>query len=198
MARRENQSRIHQAGQTDFAAALFQDHPYASLVRETLPALPTAPSSFGLPTLPEYLPLYGIKLVRADLIRFDARPRIHGARDAARVAWEHLQYADREQVISLLLDAKGGVIGLNVVSIGDLSSAIIHPREVFKAAILANACSIILAHNHPSGDPSPSPEDIAVTRKIAQAGEILAIDLLDHVVIGNADRCTSLKERGLF
>ena len=154
--------------------------------------------SFTLPPLPEYLPVYGVRLVRSDYVRLDERAKIRSPRDAVNVTGEILKSSDREQMVAILLDTKNGVNGLHVVSVGDLSSAVVHPREVFKAAILANAASLILAHNHPSGDPTPSPEDIAVTRRIAEAGELLGIELLDHVVVGHGGRFVSLKEKGCF
>ena len=83
------------------------------------------------------------------------------------------------------------------VSIGDLSSSIVHPREVFLEAIRHSAASLIVAHNHPSGDPTPSPEDIQVTRRLVEAGDILGIDVLDHIILGD-NRWISLKERGLM
>jgi len=83
------------------------------------------------------------------------------------------------------------------VSIGDLSSSIVHPREVYKDAVVASAASLIVAHNHPSGDPTPSAEDVAVTKRLMQASEIMGIDLLDHIVIGDGV-FVSLKERGLI
>ena len=116
--------------------------------------------------------------------------------DVAAVLWNYLKDSDREHFAALLLDAKNQLIGLTTISVGDLSSALVHPREVFKAAILANAASVILAHNHPSGDPTPSPEDVAVSRRLHEAGEILGIALLDHVVIGDGARFVSLKEKG--
>ena len=154
--------------------------------------------SLTLPPLPEYLPVFGVRLVRSDYVRLDERAKIRSPRDAVNVTGEILKSSDREQMVAILLDTKNGVNGLHVVSVGDLSSAVVHPREVFKAAILANAASLILAHNHPSGDPTPSPEDIAVTRRIAEAGELLGIELLDHVVVGHGGRFVSLKEKGIF
>jgi DNA repair protein RadC len=95
----------------------------------------------------------------------------------------------------LLLDIKNKVIGINTVSIGNLNSSIVHPREVFKPAILSNAASILLAHNHPSGDPEPSREDVAITTRLVEAGKILGIDVIDHLILG--DGCYhSLKEAG--
>jgi len=87
--------------------------------------------------------------------------------------------------------------GEHVVSVGDLSSSIVHPREVFTEAIRRSAASLIVAHNHPSGDPTPSPEDVSVTRRLVEAGEVLGIDVLDHIVLGD-NRYISLKERGLM
>lgn len=146
----------------------------------------------------EYIPVFAVKLVRAQYVPLEERTKIRTPRNIANLVGKILEESDREQMIAVLVDTKNGVIGLHVVSVGDLSSAVVHPREVFKAAILANAASLILAHNHPSGDPAPSPEDIAVTKRIAEAGELLGIELLDHVVIGDAGRFVSLKERGYF
>ena len=98
---------------------------------------------------------------------------------------------------SLLLDTKNRVLAIRTVSIGDLSSSIVHPREVFKDAVVASAAALIVAHNHPSGDPTPSGEDVAVTKRLISAGEIMGIDLLDHIVIGDGV-FVSLKERGLI
>jgi DNA repair protein RadC len=92
---------------------------------------------------------------------------------------------DREQFLVCCLDAKHAIIGVNVVSIGSLSLCIVHPREVFKPAILLNSSAIICAHNHPSGDPSPSPEDRQLTTRLRQAAELLGITLLDHIILGD-------------
>jgi DNA repair protein RadC len=89
------------------------------------------------------------------------------------------------------------VIHREVVSIGSLSSSIVHPREVFQPAVSQAAASVILAHNHPSGDVSPSQDDIDLTRRLVQAGEIMGIDVLDHLIIG-VDDFLSLRERGLI
>ncbi len=86
-----------------------------------------------------------------------------------------------------MLDSKNLVIGLNVVSVGSLSASIVHPREVLKPAILCNSAALVLVHGHPSGDPTPSQEDIRMTERINKACEILGIKLLDHVIIGNPD-----------
>lgn len=104
---------------------------------------------------------------------------------------------DREHFMVLYLDRKGGLIVKEDVSIGGLHSSIVHPREVFKTAVKRSAASVILAHNHPSGDPSPSRDDIDITRRLIEAGQIMGIEVLDHVVIGDNRYC-SFKEKGLI
>ncbi len=85
----------------------------------------------------------------------------------------------------LLLDRKNRVIGINTVSVGSLSSAVVHPREVFKPAILSNAAALIFGHNHPSGDPAPSPEDRVLTKRLVEGGKLLGIQVLDHIIVGD-------------
>jgi DNA repair protein RadC len=97
-----------------------------------------------------------------------------------------------------LLDTKNRVIGLNLVSIGILDSTLVSPREVFKPALLANAASVIIAHNHPSGDPAPSPEDRRVTQTLSEAGKLLGVDVLDHVILGEGETFRSLKQLGVI
>ena len=122
---------------------------------------------------------------------------IHGPEDAARFASPYFQQESREHFAVLLLNTKNHVLGLRTVSIGSLTASIVHPREVFELAVTHHAAAIILLHNHPSGDPSPSSEDVAVTRRLVKAGKVMDIPVLDHVIIGNG--CfASLKERGLM
>lgn len=104
---------------------------------------------------------------------------------------------DRECSVVILLNARHRIIGHNLVTIGLLNMAIIHPREAFRAAIIAAAHSIILGHNHPSGDPRPSDADIKATRELVRAGQFLRIPLIDHIVIGEPE-FSSLKEMGVF
>ncbi len=92
---------------------------------------------------------------------------------------------DRETAVVLCLDAKNKINAINIVSIGTVDATLTHPREVFKAAILSNAVGIIYAHNHPSGDIEPSPEDEAVTKRLIEAGKILGIDLVDSIILGD-------------
>ena len=103
----------------------------------------------------------------------------------------------QEQVRVLLLDRKNRAVGQRVVYQGNAWSAVVRPAEVLRAAVVAAVPHIIVAHNHPSRDPSPSPDDIKVTKELAEAATLLGIELLDHVVIGG-DRAVSLKDRGLF
>ncbi|RYG32505.1 DNA repair protein RadC, partial [bacterium] len=110
----------------------------------------------------------------------------------------YLEHEDREHFVILMLNVKLDLLGLHTVSIGTLSSATVCPRDVFKAALLANAGSIVLGHNHPSGDPEPSPEDLNITRVLRQAGEVLNIEVLDHVIVGHGGKVCSLKAKGLF
>jgi DNA repair protein RadC len=102
---------------------------------------------------------------------------------------------DREQFLVCCLDAKNVSIGVNVVSIGSLNLSIVHPREVFKPAILLNAAAIIAVHNHPSGDPTPSSEDRTLTTRLREAGDLLGIRLLDHLILGE-DRLYSFADQG--
>ena len=121
-------------------------------------------------------------------------PRIRSARDV-HLLFRELGACDRECFAVALLDRKNRVTGFHVVSIGCLQGTLVHPREVFKAAILANAAAIIALHNHPSGDPTPSAEDREVTQRLRAAGELLDIPLLDHVILA-ADGYWSLVEGG--
>ena len=101
-----------------------------------------------------------------------------------------------EVMVMLVLDTKNNVIGAFEVSRGSLNSSIVHPREVFKRALLLNGASIILAHNHPSGDTTPSREDIDVTKRLVEGGNILGIEVLDHLIIGDNGRYRSFREMG--
>ena len=121
--------------------------------------------------------------------------------DAAEIASKFFEdmSSDREIFAVMLLNTKNHVIGINVVSIGSLSASVVHPREVFKAACLANAANIILTHNHPSGDPAPSKEDISITSRLVQAGRLMDIPVLDHIIIGDGtDRSISFKANDLI
>lgn len=104
---------------------------------------------------------------------------------------------DRERLVTIALDGSHRILGLEEVSVGTLNSAPVHPREIFKALILANAAAFIALHNHPTGDPKPSAEDMQATRVLREAGELLGIRLLDHIIIGHESYC-SLQEQGVL
>ena len=146
-----------------------------------------------------------IENVRIKLVRESAglycNNYISSPEDAAEIAAKFFEdmSSDREIFAVMLLNTKNHVIGINVVSVGSLTASIVHPREVFKAACLANATNIILTHNHPSGDPAPSKEDISITSRLVQAGRLMDIPVLDHIIIGDGTgRSMSFKASDLI
>ncbi len=131
------------------------------------------------------------------VVRYRRRepPPIHSPEDVARLLMDEMRSLDREEFRVLLLDAKNRVIDIELVSIGTLTASLIHPREGLKAAIIKSAASIVLVHNHPTGVPTPSREDIEVTERFVDAGRVVGIDVLDHVIIGDG-KFESLRETG--
>src|SRR6266542_2806718 len=127
----------------------------------------------------------------------EARPVIRSPADVSQLVMSELRHESREHFKVLLLDTRNQVMRVNTVSVGSLTESIVHPREVFREAIRHSCAALIAVHNHPSGDPTPSQEDIEVTRRLDEAGRMLGIDLLDHVILGDG-RYVSLKEKGLF
>lgn len=138
--------------------------------------------------------IVSLKMIRENSILYGNR-RIKSSYEAVGLVKEFLENSDREKLIVCCLNTKNEPTSLSVVSVGSLNSSIVHPREVFKTAVVSNSASIIIAHNHPSGDIRPSKEDLNVTERIKQSGEILGIKLLDHLIIGN-EKYLSLKEEG--
>lgn len=122
---------------------------------------------------------------------------VRSPEDAAAIAMPQLRYSMKENFAVMILDTKHQVLGMPIVSVGNLSASVVHPREVFEIAIRNYAAAIILIHNHPSGDPSPSGEDISITRRLVKAGELMDIPVIDHIIIGD-DSFVSLKEKGLI
>ena len=127
-------------------------------------------------------PLYGVSTISASL---DVRHLLHA----------HFEGRPHEEFLVVFLDAKHRPTGYQVVSVGSLTLSIVHPREVFKAAVCMNAAAVICVHNHPSGDPTPSQEDRALTKRLVECGELLGIRVLDHVVLGD-DRHVSFADEG--
>jgi DNA repair protein RadC len=123
------------------------------------------------------------------------RPTVRTPADVAALVGSDMRYLDREHFRVVLLSTRHDVLAVEEVAVGGLDSAVIHPREVFKAAIRHSAASVILVHNHPSGDPEPSGDDLRITARLAEAGRILGIEVLDHVIVGDG-RFVSLREWG--
>ena len=126
----------------------------------------------------------------------EERPQIRAPADAANLVMTEMGLLEQEQLWVMLLDTKNRVLATPTIYKGSLNTSLIRVGELFRDAIRANCASLIVLHNHPSGDPTPSPEDVAVTRQIVDAGKLLDIEVLDHLVIGR-QRFVSLKERGL-
>lgn len=123
--------------------------------------------------------------------------KITQPKDAAEYVMNDMRYLKQEHLKVILLNTKNMVTSVKDVSIGSLNSSIVHPREVFREAIRKSSASIIICHNHPSGDPAPSSEDILLTNRIKECGKLIGIELLDHIIIG--DGCyVSLKEKGIL
>lgn len=139
--------------------------------------------------------VYGVVLVRDSSVMVASRAADSPAA-AADILRTYIGQVDREHFVVLLVDARRQVIGVNTVSIGTVSASLVHPREVFKPAILIGAAAVIVGHNHPSGDEQPSMEDKEATKRLVRAGELLGIPLLDHVIIGSGH--FSFRERGLL
>ena len=117
--------------------------------------------------------------------------------DVAGLLMEEMRYLKKEHMKLVLLNVKCNLISVEEISVGSLNASIVHPREVFNPAIRKSSASIIMVHNHPSGDPSPSSEDISITARIAEAGKLIGIELVDHIIIGDG-KYVSMKEKGLF
>ena len=141
----------------------------------------------------QYVPVFRVQLVREGSTK-TRNKELSSPSAAADIMQDYIGDTDREIFVVAMLDTKNKVIGINTVAVGSLNSTIVHPREVLKPAILVNAAGIIVGHNHPSGDPTPSLEDMSVTERLGSLQD-RGINLLDHVIIGNG-QYLSFKERG--
>ena len=148
------------------------------------------------PTRPYTIPGFRIALVREPGVRLAERPELRSAAEAVPILAQFIGETDREVFAIALLTVRHRLLGLHTVSVGCLTASLVHCREVFKPAILAGSAAILAAHNHPSGDPEPSAEDVALTRRLAAAGQPLGTELLDPLAIGEAGRFASLREPG--
>lgn len=126
----------------------------------------------------------------------EERPLVSSPSDAANLLMSEMMFLEQEHLRLILLDTRNGVLQTPTIYVGSLNTSVVRIGELFRAALKANAAAMIVVHNHPSGDPAPSPEDIQVTRKLVEAGKLMDIEVLDHIVIGH-QKFVSLKERGL-
>ena len=143
-----------------------------------------------------YVKAYSVQLVRDSSVKVETR-LADSSEKIAPIVRAYIGETPKEHFVVLFMDARNRIIGINTASVGPLNASLCHPREVFQAAILASAAGIVVSHNHPSGDPTPSPEDREVTRRLVRAGEILGIPLLDHVIV-TADSFYSFRTQGLL
>jgi DNA repair protein RadC len=140
---------------------------------------------------------------RAMIVKENTKQKVNSAFEVSRILSAILEMdseidRDKEHFWIIGLNTKNAIKFIDLVSLGTLTSSIVHPREVFRLAVNRGVASIIAGHNHPSGDPAPSRDDIAVTERLKKAGEILGIAVLDHVIIGSDGQFTSLKEQGIL
>lgn len=127
----------------------------------------------------------------------ESMPVIRSPQDIAALVMEEMRLLDREHFKTISVNTKNQVLAIETVSIGSLNSSIVHPREVFKNPLKRSAAAIVLVHNHPSGDPTPSSEDVAVTGRLVEGGKILGMEILDHIVIGDK-KYVSLREKNMM
>lgn len=132
---------------------------------------------------------------RISKLTYDDRYIIRSPEDGANYVMHEMRFLSQEHFVCLYLNTKNQVLHKQTIFIGSLNASIVHPREVFKEAFRRSAAYIICIHNHPSGDPTPSREDIEVTKRLAESGKIIGIDVLDHLIIGE-NKFVSLKEKG--
>jgi DNA repair protein RadC len=133
------------------------------------------------------LPRYRIMLVRESEDTFTKYPKFQNSRELLETFREELAALDREHFVLIALDSKNRTIGYHTISVGSLSTSVVHPREVWKSALLDSAAAVVFLHNHPSGDPAPSREDRDCTSRLIEASKILGIHVLDHIVFGESD-----------
>ena len=141
---------------------------------------------------------FRLALVREGSVPTEWNKQVREAGDVARLMGPLAAALDREHFWTVLLDGKNRATGLNLVSIGTLTAALVHPREVFKPAIAGTAAAVVLCHNHPSGDPAPSAEDTVLTRRLCEVGDLVGIKVLDHIVLGHDGTFRSMADEGLL
>lgn len=142
---------------------------------------------------------YRLELVKEESHKYEVETRISCPKDIYEVLTKvcRIQCNAEEVFILITLNTKNIITGYFEVHRGTINTSLVHPREVFKRALLNNASNIMVAHNHPSGDPNPSKEDIQITERLKEAGNLLGINLIDHIIVGE-DKYISLKEKGVL
>lgn len=144
----------------------------------------------------EKIKVVSLKMIKEGEIEVSNK-KIGTPGDAAEIIKNFIGDRDREHSVVITLDTKNQITSISINSIGSLNSAIMHPREIFKTAVLHNSASIIIGHNHPSGDCTPSQEDINISHRICESGKVLGIELIDHIIVGDINYI-SLKEKGVI
>ena len=184
----------------------LREKPNSYIVNEILNRFPSIPELLDI-TVEELMTINGVGKIKAQQIIATLRlsqvitqpiiqhDYIRSPSDAYHLLEHELRHVKQEHFICLFLNTKNGIIGKETISIGTLNASLVHPREVFRPAIKRASASIICAHNHPSGNLDPSPEDITITKRLVEAGQIIGIEVLDHIIIGS-NAYVSLKEHG--
>lgn len=193
----------------ELIAVLLRTTPDSDVVMEVTARYST-PRNLYHASVEELMAIKGISTQKALLLKIalelgfriatapkNSNPSILSPTDAYDLIRHQLEFLNKEHFMVLLLNTKNRVISVETISIGSLNSSIVHPREIFNPAIRKSAAAIILAHNHPSGDPTPSREDVEVTKRIVEAGDIIGIKVLDHIIVGDGSYL-SFKEQGLI
>jgi DNA repair protein RadC len=191
---------------TELIAYLIRDHHLAERLMARFKSL----KALSQATLKELQEIPGLGEARAEMIKVafelgkrlattasESRLVVSSPRDVVNLLMPELRHLEQEVFKALILNTKNKILKIETISVGSLDKAIVRAREVFKPAVRISGACIIGAHNHPSGDPTPSDEDIYISRTLKQSGEILGIDLLDHIIIGDGTYI-SLKEQGLI
>lgn len=139
----------------------------------------------------------GLEITREGSVDYLPR-KVSSPEDAVGLCRKFLDDLPNEHMIAISLNTKNEFNNISQISMGTINSSLAHPREIFKMAIKTNANSIIIAHNHPSGNPEPSKEDLSITKRLREAGKLLGIPLIDHIVVGEEGKYVSFKERGIL
>lgn len=174
---------------------LAQFHSLAALSQATVEQL-QAVSGIGLAKAAQLNAAF--ELGRRVPIEHPDHQPVHDPKDAARIAARALPSTTHEHFIILCLDTRHRLIRAEEVSKGTIDASLAAPREIFRAALTRNSAAVILAHNHPSGDPTPSPDDLATTKRLREAGEVIGVEVVDHLILGRDGEFVSLRQHGAF